>query len=175
MVLNQLFMKSKWLLVFIIPVFVASCGEANNENISESAGLSAVNLPHLEVYKRASCGCCRKWITHVKENGFQTKAQNSTNLTSWKIKKGIKKQYHSCHTAVAEGGYVFEGHIPAKYIHQFLANVPENSIGLAVPAMPIGSPGMEVGRKFSPYQVLLLKGDGTYEIYAKVSNYEEQF
>jgi len=75
---------------------------------------------------------------------------------------------------VSTDGFVFEGHIPAKFIHQFLNEKPENAIGLAVPAMPVGSPGMEVGNKFMPYQVLLLKADGSSEIYADVPTAEKQ-
>ncbi|KGJ90877.1 DUF411 domain-containing protein [Colwellia psychrerythraea] len=132
-------------------------------------------LPLLEVYKSPTCGCCEKWLSHIEQHGFSSKAYNQTDLSTFKSTKGIKPQYRSCHTAVSKDGFVFEGHVPAKFIHQFLAKPPKNSIGLSVPAMPIGSPGMEVGDKFMPYQVILLKSDGSYEIYAKLNNYQEQF
>ena len=101
------------------------------------------------------------------------------HMTQWilqrlKTEHGINPQYRSCHTAVSTDGFVFEGHIPAKYVHQFLSDTPEGAIGLAVPAMPVGSPGMEVDDKFMPYQVLLIKKDGGSEVYADISTREEQ-
>jgi hypothetical protein len=84
-------------------------------------------------------------------------------------------RFHSCHTAISTDGFVFEGHIPAKYIQTFLANRPQNVIGLAVPAMPAGSPGMEMGDRFSPYKVLLLNKDGTYSTFSNVENQKEQY
>ena len=72
----------------------------------------------------------------------------------------------SCHTGVSADGYFFEGHIPAKFVTAFLANPPENAAGLAVPGMPAGSPGMEMGDRFNPYSVILVKKDGTTEVYA---------
>ena len=132
-------------------------------------------LPVLEVYKSPTCSCCEKWLEHVDQHGFSSKAYNQTDLAAFKSNKGIAPQYRSCHTAVSKDGYVFEGHVPAKFIHQFLAKPPKNAIGLSVPAMPIGTPGMEVGNKFMPYQVILLKADGSYDIYAELNNYQEQF
>lgn len=132
-------------------------------------------LPLLAIYKSPTCSCCEKWIAHIDQHGFSSKAYNQTDLSAFKSNKGIAPQYRSCHTAVSKDGYVFEGHVPAKFIHQFLANPPKNSIGLSVPAMPIGTPGMEVGDKFMPYQIILLKSDGSYDIYAKLNNYQEQF
>jgi hypothetical protein len=75
---------------------------------------------------------------------------------------------------VSSQGYAFEGHIPARYIHQFLANPPADGIGLTVPAMPVGSPGMEVGDKFMPYRVLLMKKDGSTEVFASVESAAQQ-
>jgi hypothetical protein len=98
-----------------------------------------------------------------------------TYLNELKDEKGIAHDYRSCHTAESKEGYLFEGHVPAKYIKQYLGNVPQGTIGLAVPAMPAGTPGMEMGDRFMPYQVLLLNTDGTSSIYAEVATYEEQF
>ncbi|ALO36309.1 hypothetical protein CMT41_17390 [Colwellia sp. MT41] len=131
--------------------------------------------PILTVYKSPTCGCCEKWIDHIEQHGFTTKAHNHENLSAFKQAKGIAPQYRSCHTAVSKDGYVFEGHVPAKFIHQFLAQPPKNALGLSVPAMPIGTPGMEIGDKFMPYQVILLNADGSYGIYAELNNYQEQF
>jgi hypothetical protein len=132
-------------------------------------------VPLLEVYKSPTCRCCQKWISHIDQHGFSSKAYNQTDLSAFKKDKGIAPQYRSCHTAVSKNGYVFEGHVPAKFIHQFLANPPADAIGLAVPAMPLGTPGMDVGDRFRPYHVVLLKADGSSNIYAKLNSYQEQF
>ncbi len=131
--------------------------------------------PVLQVYKSPTCSCCEKWLDHLEQQSFISKAHNQASLSAFKTDKGIAPQYRSCHTAVSKEGYVFEGHVPAKFIHQFLASPPKNAIGLAVPGMPVGSPGMEVGDKFMPYQVILLKADSSYEVYAELNNYQEQF
>ncbi len=136
---------------------------------------SATQLHLLEVYKSPTCSCCEKWLEHVDQHGFISKSHNQTNLATFKSEKGIAPEYRSCHTAVSKDGYVFEGHVPAKFIHLFLAKPPVDAIGLSVPAMPIGTPGMEVGDKFMPYQVILLKSDGSYDIYAELNSYQEQF
>ena len=118
----------------------------------------------------------KKWINHLDDNGFQSKIHNRNDVSIIKVKKGIQPRYRSCHTAISNDGYVFEGHVPAKFIQQFLREKHDESvIGLSVPAMPLGSPGMEMGDKFQPYRVLLLKSDGSFEIYSSVESYEEQF
>ena len=104
-----------------------------------------------------------------------TGIHNSKKLAEFKEEKGIAPKFRSCHTAVSKDGYVFEGHIPAKFIQQFLNEKPEGAIGLSVPGMPLGSPGMEVGNKFSPYQVLQLNIDGSSSIYASINNAQEQY
>jgi hypothetical protein len=88
---------------------------------------------------------------------------------------GLQGQYHSCHTAVSEQGYLFEGHVPAKLMQDFLEQPPADALGLAVPGMPMGSPGMEVDDRFSPYQVLLVKKDGSYEVYATIEEQADQY
>lgn len=135
---------------------------------------NAVQAPvTLDVYKNANCGCCDKWLTYMNERGFTMNSHTVDNLASVKQEKGIPTAYQSCHTAISKEGYVFEGHIPAKHIQEFLAKRPPNAVGLTVAAMPVGSPGMEYQDKFSPYQVLLLKIDGTTEVFAEVNSLEE--
>jgi len=86
----------------------------------------------------------------------------------------IPRETRSCHTAVSKQGYVFEGHVPARYIQRFLSNPVKGAIGLAVPALPVGSPGMELGDKFTPYEILLLKQDGGTEVFAVIENAAQQ-
>jgi hypothetical protein len=109
--------------------------------------------PLLSVYKDANCGCCEKWLTQISERGFIVNAHNIDNLYAFKQSKGIPTSMQSCHTAVSSQGYVFEGHIPVKLISRFLATPPNDAIGLTVPAIPVGSPGMEYPNKFMPYQL----------------------
>ena len=85
-----------------------------------------------------------------------------------KEKYNIEPQYRSCHTAVSSDGFIFEGHIPSKFIKQFLSEDHPKAIGLSVPGMPLGSPGMEVEDRFMPYDVLILFKDGTSKVYAEV-------
>ena len=81
----------------------------------------------------------------------------------------IRDRYRSCHTTVSSDGFVFEGHIPSKYVEQFLSEKHTDAIGLSVPGMPMGSPGMEVGDRFMPYDVLILFKDGSSKVYAEVN------
>ena len=139
-----------------------------------SFSLASTKLESLEkdlsltVHKTATCGCCKKWMKHLDSLGFETSPEDHQNLLPIKEQYGIKPEYGSCHTAVSKEGYVFEGHVPGEYISQFLAENNPNAIGLSVPGMPMGSPGMEVGDKFTPYDVLILYKDGTSEIYAEI-------
>ena len=136
--------------------------------------ISLANADDIEmtVYKTPTCGCCQKWVDHVDGNGFSSKVVSLNNLNTIKSKYNIQGRYQSCHTGVVvtkQGEYVFEGHIPSEYVSQFLANPPEGAIGLSVPGMPAGSPGMEVGDRRDYYQVLQLNEDGSSSIYAHVN------
>lgn len=118
--------------------------------------------PVIQVYKSATCGCCGHWVEHLKSNGFTVKASDVPSPGEYRDKAGIPAQYGSCHTAKV-GGYAIEGHVPAKEIKRLLAERPK-AVGLAVPAMPMGSPGMEGPRK-DPYDVLLIQANGKSSVY----------
>ncbi|MGO1474011.1 MAG: DUF411 domain-containing protein [Psychrobacter sp.] len=126
------------------------------------------------VYKDANCGCCKDWISHAEDNGLSTTAHDVADLALFKERYGVPNDMRSCHTAVTTDGYVFEGHVPAKYVAQFLENPPVQALGLAVPGMPMGSPGMEYQNKFDPYQIMQLNKDGTSEVYADISSAQQQ-
>jgi hypothetical protein len=158
-------------IIMFFMVLLWLSAQANAEKLK--VGPAALTLPTLSVYKDANCGCCEKWLTHVEQRGFQVKSHNIENLFEFKTTKGIPAALQSCHTAVSSQGYVFEGHIPAKFIREFLASPPEGALGLTVPAMPVGSPGMEYQDKFRPYQVLQLNADGSTYVYAEVKSLEE--
>ena len=129
---------------------------------------SSQNKFSLLVHKTPTCGCCKKWVKHLEANNFSTMIKDHQNLQKVKEQHSIKPKYQSCHTAVSQDGYVFEGHIPSKFIKQLLANPEVNAIGLSVPGMPLGSPGMEVEGRFMPYDVLVLFQDGSSKVYAEV-------
>lgn len=132
-------------------------------------------LFELFVYKTPTCGCCKKWISHIEDEGIVAHSKDYRSLSFIKNKYDIKPNYRSCHTAVTKNGFAFEGHVPAKFIKQFLSENHADAIGLSVPAMPIGSPGMEVDERFMPYKILILLKDGSSDVYAEVNTYEEQF
>ena len=129
----------------------------------------------LQVFKDPTCGCCELWIDHVNDRGFVAQINHPENLALEKLSRGVPPIYQSCHTSVSEQGYFFEGHVPAKVIQRFLEEQPEYAVGLAVPGMPMGSPGMEIGDQFQPYEVLMIKADGTAEVYATIKTKEEQY
>jgi hypothetical protein len=116
----------------------------------------------IEVYKSESCGCCSEWVKHLESNGFRVKAQNVANPADYREKFGIPQVLGSCHTGMVQG-YALEGHVPAAEIKRLLAE-KQKAKGLAVPSMPMGSPGMEGHRK-DPYDVMLVQGNGKYSVY----------
>jgi hypothetical protein len=127
---------------------------------------AADTAPSIEVWKSATCQCCGAWVKHLEANGFTVKvnAAEPSTLASLKRQAGVGDKLASCHTAMIDG-HVIEGHVPATDIKRLVAERPE-AIGLAVPGMPVGSPGMEQGAEFEPYDVLLVKKDGTTEAFA---------
>ncbi|MFN3567016.1 MAG: DUF411 domain-containing protein, partial [Burkholderiaceae bacterium] len=98
-------------------------------------------LPEVEVYKSPTCGCCKDWIKHLQAAGFRVKANDVPDTRSMRARFGMPSKFASCHTALV-GGYVIEGHVPAREIKRLLRDKPD-ALGLAVPGMPVGSPGMD--------------------------------
>ena len=133
-------------------------------NAAISAGAEA-ELPTVLVYKTPTCGCCNGWIEHLEAAGFTVDARNVRDLMTIKVDGGVPTGASSCHTAIVDG-YIVEGHVPADQVKRLLAERPAVA-GIAVPGMPIGSPGME-GRNPQPYEVLSFAHDGTTEVFAEV-------
>lgn len=120
----------------------------------------------IEVWKIPTCGCCNFWIAHLKENGFEVKA-NDTGNQALHQKLNLQPKLQACHSAMVDG-YLIEGHVPAEDIKRLLAEKPADAIGLIVPEMPIGSPGMDQPKHNGvkeKYDVLLLKKDGSTTIF----------
>jgi hypothetical protein len=119
----------------------------------------------MEVYRSPTCGCCGKWVDHVKAAGFSPAVHQVDDVSPVKTKGGVPGDLQSCHTALI-GGYVIEGHVPADVSQQLLTEKP-NIAGVAVPGMPVGSPGMEQGPRKDPYEVIAFTKDGKRSVYAK--------
>ncbi|QYY30707.1 MULTISPECIES: DUF411 domain-containing protein [Cupriavidus] len=120
----------------------------------------------VKVWKSPTCGCCKDWVAHLQSNGFDVTTYEVDDLTAARSKAGMPDRYASCHTAVVEG-YALEGHVPAREIRRLLRERP-TAVGLAVPGMPLGSPGMdgpEYGGRRTPYDVLLVMGDGRARVF----------
>ena len=129
------------------------------------AGPPTVAAPTITVYKSATCGCCALWVKHLEESGFDVNVIETEALGAIKAQHGVGDHLASCHTALIDG-YVVEGHVPAADITSMLESRPD-IVGLAVPGMPIGTPGMEIaGRPAQPYQVLAFDRDGRTTVYA---------
>jgi len=122
----------------------------------------AGELPAMTVWKSPWCGCCGSWVKHMKTAGFNVKVVEVEDLAAVKSEAAIPERLQSCHTARV-GGFVIEGHVPADDIKRLLSKRPK-ALGLVVPGMPAGSPGMETGVR-DPYDVLLLNPDGATEVF----------
>ena len=129
------------------------------------ASWAAPTTPVIDVYKSPTCGCCNKWIDHLKVNGFSVRSHDTDNVAQHKARLGVPRGYGSCHTAEVDG-YVIEGHVPAREIKRLLKEKPR-ARGLVVPAMPVGSPGMEADGRKDPYNVFLVNRDGPVRTYAQ--------
>lgn len=154
----------------------SACGdESANAAAVETAsapGVETANAPAVEtfkpiaikVYKTPQCGCCKAWVDHLSKNGFQVETMDMPDLTLVKQKYGVTPALEACHTAVV-GNYVVEGHVPADVIKRLLRERPA-VLGIAVPGMPAGSPGMEGAMK-ERYDVLTFDRAGRSRVYAK--------
>ncbi|MEZ7933613.1 MAG: DUF411 domain-containing protein [Sulfurospirillum sp.] len=128
--------------------------------------LFAETLPPVTVYKSKYCGCCGEWVKHMENNGFKVNVIETEALNEVKIKYNVPAPLASCHTAII-GNFIVEGHTPASSIKRFLKEAPKDAIGLAVPGMPLGSPGMEQGNMKQPYDVLAFDKQGHTVVFEK--------
>ena len=134
---------------------IAACGD-------KPADVAQQGDSFVEVWKTPTCGCCSEWVEHLEENGFTVKVNDVQNTDSFRAALGMPQQYGSCHSAKV-AGYAIEGHVPADDIKKLLTEKPANVVGLSVPAMPMGSPGMEhpdYPSKRAEYNVLLVSEQG---------------
>ena len=135
--------------------------------ISAGRTLAQAPNPTVDVRKDAACGCCSKWVEHLRSQGFSVRATDMEvgKLNDLKTTRGIPQKLRSCHTALV-GGYVVEGHVPAADVKRLLKERP-SIVGIAVPGMPAGSPGMEVATGIvQPYDVVAFAKDGSTRVFA---------
>ena len=148
-------MNKKYLLLAFLVGALVTCGVL----IARTSSAGEV----VTVYKSPTCGCCAKWVDHLKANGFRVKVVDLNDVTPMKIRHGVPGDLGSCHTAVI-GEYFVEGHVPAEDVQRMLDTAAPIA-GLAVPGMPIGSPGME-GPRSEPYDVIAVGKGGERRIFA---------
>lgn len=119
--------------------------------------------PLLTVFKTPTCACCGKWVEHLRANGFAVKVQEVNDTAGYERQYRVPRSMVSCHTAVVNG-YTIEGHVPAAEIKRLLSERPK-AVGLAVPGMPVGSPGMEAAHS-NAYSVFVFDESGHASVYA---------
>lgn len=125
---------------------------------------SAPDATLVTVYKSPTCQCCSRWLAHLEEHGFATKVESQRDLRPVRARLGVPDKLASCHTAVVNG-YFVEGHVPAEDVKRLLAEKPR-ALGIAAPGMPVGSPGMEMGERRDPYDVVLFDASGNTQVFA---------
>lgn len=131
-------------------------------NANEKKGEQLLGI---EVYRSPSCSCCGKWVDHLKKNKFTVKTHMVDDVQVIKDKYGVPVEMASCHTALI-GGYVVEGHVPAADIKKLLKSKPA-VVGVSVPGMPVGTPGMEVGNKKDSYDVVSFDKNKNIQVFSR--------
>jgi hypothetical protein len=148
---------------FLLVALAAAIAFGSSSAMGQATRPAGALIP-MKVYKTPTCGCCGLWVDHVKAAGFKPEVIDLPTLTLIKQNSGVPQRLGSCHTALVEG-YVVEGHVPADVIHKLLKDRPQVT-GIAVPGMPIGSPGMEQGSRKDPYDVLTFDKNGRTTVFA---------
>ncbi|MDF0749716.1 DUF411 domain-containing protein [Marinobacter sp. 71-i] len=142
-----------------------------SEPTQSSAPLASTGAagPAITIYKSPNCGCCQSWAEHLDANGFETTIVETDNLNEIKQQYDVPREMASCHTALI-GDLVIEGHVPADDIVAYLENPQFNTVGLSVPGMVQGSPGMETGKK-EDYQVIAFSANGQQSVFREHKDY----
>lgn len=133
--------------------------------LSVTSAVQAADALTIDVHRDANCGCCKKWISHLEANGFKVVDHVESNMTAVKQRLGVAPRLASCHTAVIDGKFV-EGHVPAAQVIELTKR--DDLLGIAVPGMPAGSPGMEVDGVQHAYQVIGLTKTGSDQVVANI-------
>jgi len=159
-------MTMKLTVFTLLTLILAACaGSAPPDAPAQEAAQAPAASPTIHVYKSPTCGCCSDWVDRLVEYGFEVETEDMDNLAGIKKQYGVPANLQSCHTAVVDG-YVIEGHVPPADIERLLAERPD-AVGLAVPGMIAGSPGMEVpGSPAQPYDVVLFDESGQSSLFS---------
>lgn len=148
-------------------VLAAGCGaapEGEAPKTAHAAEAGGADAGTVTVYKTPTCGCCAKWVEHLTASGYKVVVHDMENVDPVKREHGVPGHLQSCHTALV-GGYVVEGHVPADVIRKLVSERPKVA-GIAVPGMPMGSPGME-GPYTERYDVIAFEENGKTRVYAR--------
>lgn len=160
----------KLLMVIVCLSFVLGLSVSHAQNPWDIPVASSQEITKdIVVYRSASCGCCSKWVAHLKKHNFKVQDNVLDDVQQIKDKYGINRSLASCHTAIIDG-YIVEGHVPAQDIISMLKENKDIK-GLTVPGMVVGTPGMEMGNKKSPFKVMSFNKGGEMELYKSYENY----
>lgn len=160
-----------WIGALVVGAVVAGVIVMTRPGSSRAAGatpppaVATARLGDIVVYKSPTCGCCDGWIEHLRANGFQVVTRDTSDVGAVKDRLGVLPTLVSCHTAIV-AGYVIEGHVPARDIVRLLEEKPK-IVGLAVPGMPAGSPGMESAQPPVPYDVVAFDSLGRTSVWSR--------
>jgi hypothetical protein len=135
--------------------------------LATTTSVKAANLPDAIMYRDPACTCCGNWMKHMQSQGFKVKNVPTADMIAFKQKQGITDELASCHTAIIDG-YAIEGHVPSDDIKRLLAEKPDVK-GIAVPGMPVGTPGMEMGNKKDSYAVVSFDKQGQTKVFKQYS------
>ncbi|GAB1543561.1 DUF411 domain-containing protein [Scytonema sp. NUACC21] len=166
---------SSWIRNWVRPILISiitgfavmSCATAAVAGEGNTASFSGTQ--EITVYRSPYCSCCGGWVEHMQKHGFKIKDIKTDEIEAIKQKYNLPPQLASCHTAIVDG-YVMEGHIPADNIKRLLKQKP-NVAGLAVPGMPVGTPGMEMGSKKQPFAVMAFDSNGDVTVFQEYRSY----
>ncbi|MEM8531165.1 MAG: DUF411 domain-containing protein [Chloroflexota bacterium] len=157
------FMKLTGTIALLAGILITACAAPANEHANTSQTTQA-----MIVYKSPTCGCCSDWVRYAEEHGYTVTVKEMQDMTPIKAEHSIPPTMQSCHTTLIDG-YVIEGHVPIEDVERLLTERP-NVAGIAVPGMPVGSPGMEVaGTEPQPFDVMVFDTDGSTEVFSRYS------
>ncbi|MBE9207333.1 DUF411 domain-containing protein [Nostoc sp. LEGE 06077] len=157
-------------IIFTLVMMTSNSTSAIAASIWDNQTESYTGKQEIIVYRSPSCSCCGDWLEHIQKHGFTIKQDIKTDeIEAIKQKYNLPSEFASCHTAIIDG-YVMEGHVPADDIKRFLKQKPQ-LLGLAVPAMPVGTPGMEIGDTKQPFSVMAFNKKGEVQVFNKYESY----
>ena len=148
---------ARWAGVLVLASLASAHAPSSTTNVATATKIT--------VFKDPNCGCCQQWVEHLRKHSFEVAVRDTSDVSGAKRTGRVPEPLYSCHTAFV-GGYVVEGHVPAADIQRMLKEKPRIA-GIAVGGMPAGSPGMEVGTRKDPYDVVAFDRDGTTRVFAR--------